>query len=75
MEFESLPPGERAARYRQKATEQIALAAGADTPEVRAGSLELAAMWMRLAEAAAYGTPQAGARTRRDGDLQAEASA
>jgi hypothetical protein len=75
MEFESLPPGERAARYRRKANEQVALASGADTPDIRATCLELAAMWMRLAEAAQHG--EAAAESRRDtsGERKDRASA
>jgi hypothetical protein len=69
MEFEALSPAERAARYRRKATEQIELAGGADTPAIRAGCLELAAMWMRLAEAAEHGGAAAEARRARTDDL------
>ena len=74
MEFESLPPNERAARYRQKANEQVQLAAGADTPDIRASSLELAAMWMRLAEAAERGVVESAPRRACTDELDQEAS-
>ena len=65
MEFESLSAEERAERYRAKAREQIELAGTADTSEIRAGCLELAGMWMRLAEAAAHGEAEVEARRKR----------
>jgi hypothetical protein len=67
VEFESLSPQERAERYRAKARDQIGLAEGADTPEIRASCLELAAMWMRLAEAAQRGGAERDRRPAADG--------
>jgi hypothetical protein len=75
MEFEALSPNERAARYRKKATEQMELAGSSDTPAIRAGCLELAAMWMRLAEAAEQGGVAAEARRVRADDLDKRAKA
>ena len=53
MDLEDLGPKARADRYRNMARGQMELAAQVVQPEMRAVCLELAAMWTRLAEAAA----------------------
>lgn len=48
-DFSGLPPGERAARYRELADMHLRLGGAALVEEARAAHLELAALWTRLA--------------------------
>lgn len=54
MNVDDLTPPARARHYRDCARRQLRLAATAETAELRATCLELAAMWTRLAEAVAH---------------------